>query len=175
MLVPRIQGYSLMFLMFIGLKVTSIKIHFKNLLIYRKNINNFELYTYMLPVLSHFSRVQPFLTPWTAARQAPLSMKLSRQEYQSGLPFLSPGDLPDPGTEPRSPTLQADLLTQKFCHWFCNCSIRSSCHSGAQQTLSTTDLNPKEQKVRHALEIVATEKLKNKIKTSVWSASILTC
>ena len=81
MLVPRIQGYSLMFLMFIGLKVTSIKIHFKNLLIYGKNINNFELYTYMLPVFSHFSRVQPFLTPWTAARQAPLSMKLSRQEY----------------------------------------------------------------------------------------------
>ena len=81
MLVPRIQGYSLMFLMFISLKVTSIKIHFKNLLIYRKNINNFELYTYMLPVFSHFSRVQPFLTPWTAARQAPLSMKLSRQEY----------------------------------------------------------------------------------------------
>jgi len=81
MLVPRIQGYSLMFLMFIGLKVTSIKIHFKNLPVYRKNINNFELYTYMLCVLSHFSRVQPSATPWTAARQAPLSMEFSRQEY----------------------------------------------------------------------------------------------
>ena len=81
MLVPRIQGYSLMFLMFIGLKVTSIKIHFTNLLIYRENINNFELYTSMLCVLSHFSHVQPFATPWTAACQALLSMEFSRQEY----------------------------------------------------------------------------------------------
>ena len=43
--------------------------------------------------------------------QAPLSMGFSRQEYYSGLPFPSPGDLPDPGIEPRSPTLQADALT----------------------------------------------------------------
>ena len=50
-------------------------------------------------------------TPWTAAHQAPLSMGFSRQEYWSGLPFPSPGDLPDPGIEPRSPTLQADPLT----------------------------------------------------------------
>ena len=45
-------------------------------------------------------------TPWTIARQAPLSMEFSRQEYWSGLPFPSPGDLPDPGIEPRSPALQ---------------------------------------------------------------------
>ena len=44
----------------------------------------------------------------TVARQAPLSMGFSRQEYWSGLPFPSPGDLPDPGIEPQSPTLQAD-------------------------------------------------------------------
>ena len=44
------------------------------------------------------------------ARQAPLSMGFSRQEYWSGLPFLSPGDLPDPGIESRSPALQADSL-----------------------------------------------------------------
>ena len=51
--------------------------------------------------------------PWTVAHQAPLSMGFSRQEYWSGLPFPSPGDLPDPGIEPRSPTLQADsLLTE---------------------------------------------------------------
>ena len=50
-----------------------------------------------------------FATPWTVARQAPLSMEFSRQKYWSGLPFPSPGDLPDPGIEPRSPTLQADL------------------------------------------------------------------
>ena len=43
-------------------------------------------------------------------QQAPLSMQFSRQEYRSGLPFPSPGDLPKPGTEPRSPTLQADSL-----------------------------------------------------------------
>ena len=49
-------------------------------------------------------------TPWTVACQAPLSMGFSRQEYWSGLPFPSPGDLPDPGIEPRSPVLQADSL-----------------------------------------------------------------
>ena len=52
-------------------------------------------------------------TPWTVAHQAPLYMGFSRQEYWSGLPFPSPGDLPNPGTEPRSPALQADsLLTE---------------------------------------------------------------
>ena len=48
------------------------------------------------------------VTPWTVACQAPLSMGFSRQEYWSGLPFPSPGDLPDPGIEPASPALQAD-------------------------------------------------------------------
>ena len=57
-----------------------------------------------------FSRVRLFVTPWTVAYQAPLSMEFSRQEYWSGLPFPSPGDLPDPGIEPRSPALQADAL-----------------------------------------------------------------
>ena len=49
--------------------------------------------------------------PWTVAHQAPPSMGFSRQEYWSGLPFPSPGDPPDPGIEPRPPTLQADALT----------------------------------------------------------------
>ena len=48
--------------------------------------------------------------PCTVAHQAPPSMGFSRQEYWSGLPFPSPGDLPDPGIEPRSPALQADSL-----------------------------------------------------------------
>ena len=48
--------------------------------------------------------------PWTLAIQAPLSMKFSRQETWSGLPFPSPGDLPDSGIEPGSPALQADFL-----------------------------------------------------------------
>ena len=56
------------------------------------------------------SRVQLFVTPWTVARQAPLSMGLSRQEYWSGLPFPSPGDLPEPGIKPWSPALQAVSL-----------------------------------------------------------------
>ena len=56
--------------------------------------------------------VQLFATPWTIAHQVPLSMEFSRQEYQSGLSFPSPGDLPNPGTEPGSPTLQADSLSE---------------------------------------------------------------
>ena len=56
------------------------------------------------------SRVQFFATPWTVAHKAPQSMEFSRQEYWSGLPFPSPGDLPNPGMEPGSPTLQADSL-----------------------------------------------------------------
>ena len=51
------------------------------------------------------SRVRLFATPWTVAYQAPLSMGFSRQERWSGLPFPSPGDLPDPGIKPRSPAL----------------------------------------------------------------------
>ena len=48
-----------------------------------------------------------FATPWTVALQAPLSMGFPRQEYWSGLPFASPGDLPDPGIESGSSALQA--------------------------------------------------------------------
>ena len=51
------------------------------------------------------SCVQLFATPWTVAYQVPLSMGFSRQWYWSGLPFPSPGDLPNPGIEPGSPTL----------------------------------------------------------------------
>ena len=51
-----------------------------------------------------------FATPWTIACQVPLSIGFSRQERWSGLPFPYPGDLPDPGIEPRSPSLQADVL-----------------------------------------------------------------
>ena len=59
------------------------------------------------------SHVQLFATPWTVAYQAPASMEFSRQEYWSGLPFPSPGDLPNPGIELRSPTLEADALTSE--------------------------------------------------------------
>ena len=58
-----------------------------------------------------FAKSCPTLaTLWTVARQPPLSMEFSRQEYWSRLPFLSLGDLPHPGIEPRSPALQADSL-----------------------------------------------------------------
>ena len=60
--------------------------------------------------MKSLSRVRPFATPWTVAYQAPQSMEFSRQEYWSGLPFPSPGSLPDPGIEPGSPALQADAL-----------------------------------------------------------------
>ena len=56
------------------------------------------------------SRIQLFATPWTVAHQAPPSMAFSKQEYWSGLPFSSPGDLPDPGIKPGSPELQVDSL-----------------------------------------------------------------
>ena len=57
--------------------------------------------------------VRLFATPWTVARQAPLSMGFSRQEYWSGLPFPSLGDLSNPGIKPRSPALQADALSSE--------------------------------------------------------------
>ena len=59
------------------------------------------------------SHVRLFATPWTVAHKAPPSMGFSQQEYWSVLPFPSPGDLPDPGIEPRSPTMQADTLTSE--------------------------------------------------------------
>ena len=68
-------------------------------------------------VLSHFSHVQLFVTPWTVARQAPLSIELCRQEYWSRSPFPTPGDLPEPGIKPTSLVslaLAADSLP--LCH-----------------------------------------------------------
>ena len=60
--------------------------------------------------MKSLSCVQFFVTPWTVAHQAPLSMVFFRQGYWSGLPFPSPGDLPDPEIKPGSPALQADAL-----------------------------------------------------------------
>ena len=66
--------------------------------------------------LSRFSRVWLFVTPWTVARQAPLSMGFSRQEYWSEWPCPPPRDLPDPGIEPRSPVSPA-LAGRFSSHW----------------------------------------------------------
>ena len=64
--------------------------------------------------VSVLSRVRLFATPWTLACKAPLSMGFSRQEYCGGLPFPSPGDLPDPEMEPRSPASWADALLSEL-------------------------------------------------------------
>ena len=69
-------------------------------------------------VLSPFSCVRLFATPWIVVRQAPLSMGFSRQEYWTGLLCPPPGDLPDPGIKPASsvsPALQVDSLP--LSHW----------------------------------------------------------
>ena len=61
------------------------------------------------------SRVRLFATPWTVAYQASLSMGFSRQEYWSGLPFPSPGDLPDPGIEPKSTAFPPGISSVNVC------------------------------------------------------------
>ena len=63
--------------------------------------------------LKLLSRVRLFVTPWAIAYHAPPSMGFSREEYWSGLPFPSPGDLPISGIEPGSPTFQAEALTSE--------------------------------------------------------------
>ena len=77
-------------------------------------INNYAYQYFFKVKVKSLSRVRLFVTLWTVARQAPPSMGFSRQEYWSGLSFPSPGDLPDPGIEPRSPALQADTLTSEL-------------------------------------------------------------
>ena len=69
---------------------------------------------YLSIEVKSLSRVQLFVTPWTVAYQDPQSMGFSRQEYWSGVPFPSPGDLPNPEIECRSPTLQADALSSEL-------------------------------------------------------------
>ena len=68
------------------------------------------LHLIALVKVTSLSHVRLFVIPWTVAYQAPPSMGFSRQEYWHGLPFPSPGDLPVPGIEPRSPALQTDAL-----------------------------------------------------------------
>ena len=81
-----------------------------------------SLFLFYMKEVKSLSPVQLFVTPWTVVYQAPLSMRFSRQEYWSGLPFSSPEDVPEPQIEPGSPALQADSLPSeppekayKFC------------------------------------------------------------
>ena len=71
----------------------------------------------MVAVVCEFRRVRLFATPWTVARQAPLPMGFSGQEYWNGLPFPSPGDLPDPGIESGSPAAAGGFLTSALPNW----------------------------------------------------------
>ena len=84
------------------------------------------------------------MTPWTAACQAPLSMGFSRQENWNGLPCPLSGDLPNPGTEPRSPALQVDSLPSeppgKPCVCMCICSFSGLCDSRKPLPLNTSVL-----------------------------------
>ena len=86
------------------------------------------------------SLVRLFATSQTAASQAPLSMEFSRQEYWNGLPFPSPGDLPDSGIELRSPALQVDALPSKPSGKPKNRAV--GCHSLFQEIFPTKGLNP---------------------------------
>ena len=75
-----------------------------------------------IDVIHSFSRVQLFVTPWTVAHQDPLSVGFSVQEHWSGLPFPFPGDLPDPGIKPTSPTLAGGFFTTELPGEPPNCS-----------------------------------------------------
>ena len=77
------------------------------------------LFIPLINEVKSLSHVRLFVTRWTVAYQAPQSMEFSRQEYWSGLPFPSPGDLPNPGIEPGSPTLQGDALPSEPPVLFC--------------------------------------------------------
>ena len=105
-----------------GLEVSPEKLREKA----RLSLDKAEFFTHILPLIpavslhwapsvcvyvcSSSSRVQLFVTPWTVAHQAPLSLEFSRLEYWNGLPFPTPRDLPDPKIEPGSPALQAVSL-----------------------------------------------------------------
>ena len=80
----------------------------QELLVYRGG--DIDLDRWIVTIVKSLSRVRHFVTLWTIAYQAPLSMGFSRKEYWSGLPFPSPGDLPDPGIKPASSAFEADSL-----------------------------------------------------------------
>ena len=87
---------------------------FKTFMKQKTKVLNSEFYNYTIKLLqllfSGSVMSNSFVTPWSVAHQAPLSMEFSRQEYWSGLPFHSPGELSNPRIEPKSPALQADSL-----------------------------------------------------------------
>ena len=91
-------------------------------------------------MLRLFSHVHLCANVWPVARQVPLSMGFSRQEYWSGLPRPPPGDIPNPGIEPRSPALQVDSLPSEPPGKLKNTRVGSL--SLLQRTFPTQELNP---------------------------------
>ena len=103
-------------------------------------------------------------TPWTVARQAPLSMGFSRQESWSGLPFPSPGDLPDPGIEPRSAALQADALPSEPPGKPCKRTLRTK-----YVLLSHVFLTPHFSHLGHKHQLYLVNEVKVISSTFVWT------
>ena len=92
--------------------------------------NNYLKWSTDIEKCQLFNHVLLFVTPWTRAHQAPLSMEFSRLEYWSGLPFPSPGDLPYPGIEPRSTGGQRGEQKLVMVYWrFHSLRIRSKISS----------------------------------------------
>ena len=104
------QTYSIMSLFIISASLITMQINCLKIDILALTITKAFLVIILVSEVKSLSRVRLFVTPWTVAYQAPPSLGFSRQEYWSGLPFLSPGDLPDPGIESSSPALQVDEL-----------------------------------------------------------------
>ena len=128
------------------------------------------MYAYYL-----LSRVQLFVTPQTVAHQTPLSMGFSRQEYWSGLPFPSLGDLPNPGIEPGSPTFQADALTSKPPGRLdINCKKKKTIRNTNTQTLNNTFLNNQhvtEEIKREIKKFLETNDNENMTTQNLWDAA----
>ena len=104
------------------------------------------------------SRVRLFATLWTVAHQAPPSMEFSRQEYWSGLPFPSPGDLPNPGTKPGSPSLQADALPSEPPGNLMSIGSSNQCHNGSDQFQHCLDaLSPANSILHHPSLLAGSE------------------
>ena len=90
------------------------RVKFRGEVRFKINISELPaLETVLKTKVRSLSRVRLFATSWTVIYRAPQSLGFSRQEYWSGLPFPSPGDLPNPGIEPRSPALQTDALASE--------------------------------------------------------------
>ena len=97
-----------------------------------------------------------FVTPQTTAQQAPLTMGFFQQEYQRGLPFPSPGDVPHPGIEPKSPALQADSSPlshwgkPNWCQTLCKCLRLRTLHLKSVQSAKLLSNNGSGEKMKKA-------------------------